>query len=191
MSLMKWATIVSKSEDSAEQTTDSSNNDLSSNKESNPVELDVSIMTISPIHSPASFTSDTCCDKGTDIYSMTSDMYDTALQLFYLDDEDTMEVTKNESPLPFQKLSADWYRRQNKKFNRNASRERTRQCNPGQFGIDGKIKYVNRSWVDGSLNDNIKELEGRASSANFHIRAVIAVGRFIAFHGPIVKTQMH
>ena len=107
MSLMKWATIVSKSEDSAEQTTDSSNNDLSSNKESNPVELDVSIMTISPIHSPASFTSDTCCDKGTDIYSMTSDMYDTALQLFYSDDEDTMEVTKNESPLPFQKLSAD------------------------------------------------------------------------------------
>ena len=55
--------------------------------------------------------------------------------------------------------------------------------------IDGKIKYVNRSRVDGSLNDNIKELEGRASSANFHIRAVIAVGRFIAFHGPIVKTQ--
>ena len=43
--------------------------------------------------------------------------------LFYSDDEDTMEVTETENPLPFPKLSAEWYRRQNKKSNKNASRE--------------------------------------------------------------------
>ena len=47
MSLMKLTTIVFKSEDSAEQTTDSRNNDLLSNEESNPVELDDNVMTIS------------------------------------------------------------------------------------------------------------------------------------------------
>ena len=43
--------------------------------------------------------------------------------------------------------------------------------------------------------DNVRELEDNAStlaegsSAKLHIRAVIAVGRFMMSHGPIVKTQ--
>ena len=61
----------------------------------------------------------------------------TNLQLFYWDHEDTMEVTESENPFPFPKLSPELYRRQNKKSNKNASREKTRQCNPGPFGIDG------------------------------------------------------
>ena len=55
--------------------------------------------------------------------------------------------------------------------------------------------YINRIRVDGYLTDNVHELEDSAltlaegSSAKLHIRAVIAVGRFMISHGPIVKTQ--
>ena len=72
---------------------------------------------IYPFHSPASFTSDNS-DRGTNIYSVTP----TYLQLFYSDDEDTIEVTENEQravdPLPFPKLLDEWYRRQHTKSTR-------------------------------------------------------------------------
>ena len=199
MSLMKWATIVPKSkshENTAELATD--NSISTTHEDSMLVESDDNIIMISPIHSPASFTSDNS-DRGTDFDSMTppeADMYDTYLHLSYSDNEDSMEVTQTPvNPLPFPKLSADWYRQQNAKYNKNASRERTRQCNPGQFDSDGKIQYVNRSRVDGYLTDNVRELEdstltlAEGSSAKLYIRAVIAVGRFMISHGPIVKTQ--
>ena len=198
MSLMKWATIVPKSkshENTAELATD---NGISAHEDSMLVESDENFTMISPIHSPVSFTSD-YSDKGTHFDSMTppeADMYDTYLHLSYSDNEDSMEVTQTPvNPLPFPKLSADWYQQQNAKYNKNASRERTRQCNPGQFDSDGKIQYINRSRVDGYLMDNVRELEDNAStlaegsSAKLHIRAVIAVGRFMMSHGPIVKTQ--
>ena len=125
-------------------------------------------------------------------------MYDTYLQLFNSDDEDTMEVTENKqravNPLPFPKLSAEWYQRQHTKSNKNASRERTRQCNPGQFDGDGKIQFINRSRVDGSISDNLRELEDNVlnfaeDSSVKYTNAVVAVGKFMMSHGPIVKTR--
>ena len=85
MSLMKWATIVSKSnshENTAKLATEGSNNSASS-EDLKPIELEDIL--ISPIRSPASFTSDNS-DRGSDIFSVTppeADMYDTYLQLFY------------------------------------------------------------------------------------------------------------
>ena len=127
MSLMKWATIVSKSnshENTAKLATEGSNNSASSG---NSKLVESEDILISPIHSPASSDNS---DRGTNIYSVTppeADMYDTCLQLFYSDDEDTIEVIENEQravdPLPFPKLSDEWYRCQHMKSNKNASRE--------------------------------------------------------------------
>lgn len=58
---------------------------------------------------------------------------------------------------------------------------KTWQCNSGQFGIHEKSNTLTEE-VDHSLNDNIKEIEDKASS-------FAGLLQLEASHGPIVKTR--
>ena len=98
-------------------------------------------------------------------------------------------------PLPFPKVSAEWYKRQYTLATKNVSRERYRQTNTPTFDEEDSIMYVNRSQVEGTLQENIQTLTQYAketkdgSSEKRHTEALISVGKYILDHGPLVKTQ--
>ena len=99
------------------------------------------------------------------------------------------------SPLPFPEVSAEWYKRQYALATKNVSRERYRQTNTPTFDEEDSIIYVNRSQVEGTLQENIQTLTQHAketkdgSSEKRHTEALISVGKYILDHGPLVKTQ--
>ena len=65
-------------------------------------------------------------------------------------------------PLPFPCVSAQWYKHQGMLAVKNVARERSRHANPPTFDEEGVIKYISRSKVKGSLQDNIQTLRERA-----------------------------
>ena len=93
--------------------------------------------------------------------------------------------------LPFPQVSVEWYRRQYSLSVKNISREKLEEPNRSAEGI---IKYINRSRVRGTLEDNIQELNKKIELAQdktstAHLRALVQVGEFIFTNGLFVKTQ--
>ena len=93
--------------------------------------------------------------------------------------------------LPFPQVSVEWYRRQYTLSVKNLSRESLEEPYHSDEGI---IKYVNRSRVHGTLEDNIEELKRKIETAKdnsfrAHLCSLVKVGEFIVTNGLFVKTQ--
>ena len=81
--------------------------------------------------------------------------------------------------LPFPEVSVEWYKRQNIST-KNASRENIQHpCYDG-----GAIQYIDRSRVDGTIKENIKESRQKMAltkdkHTKAHLSSVVKVGEFI------------
>ena len=98
-----------------------------------------------------------------------------------------------DDPLPFPCFSRQWYIQQGSLAKHNITRAKIRQLNPPDVDDAGAMVYVNRSQVDGQLEDNIvslcTQIESTKTQSTLHLRAVCDVGKFVQSSGPIVATQ--
>lgn len=98
---------------------------------------------------------------------------------------------KNENKLlPFLNLSRSWYVKEQKIHN--TARDALRRANPIERTSGNVILCMNRSQVQGSLEDNLKGLEQKVmcpSTKTLHYKAVCEVGNYILLNGPLVKAQ--
>ena len=94
-------------------------------------------------------------------------------------------------PLPFPNVSVEWYRRQHTLSMKNASRDILQQPCCSEYGV---IQYINRSRVDGTLQENIHALEKKVevakdTSNKAQLLSLVKVGQFVLTSGLLVKTQ--
>lgn len=59
---------------------------------------------------------------------------------------------------------------------------------------DGSISYVNRSEVEGTVEENVTNLHmqiesARSEAKKYHLEAILSVGKYFLFSGPLVSTQ--
>ena len=111
-----------------------------------------------------------------------------------LSDDDHMDmvvpsVIEQAHLLPFPEVSVEWYKRQNALFTKNASRQDQRP-----YYDEGVIQYIDRSRVDGTIEDNIKELKQKMAltkdnHTKAHLSSLVKVGEFILSKGLFVKTH--
>ena len=100
---------------------------------------------------------------------------------------------RNESELlPFPNLSRAWYVNEQKIHN--ITRDAWRRSNPIERDSENVILCMNRSQVQGTLEDNLKTLEQKMnthcrSTKTVHYKAICEVGNYILLNGPLVKTQ--
>lgn len=92
----------------------------------------------------------------------------------------------------FPNLSRAWYVNEQKIHN--TTRDAWRRANPIERDSENVILCMNRSQVQGTLDDNLKTLEQRInthcrSTKTVHYKAICEVGNYILLNGPLVKTQ--
>lgn len=93
--------------------------------------------------------------------------------------------------LPFPEVSVEWYKRQNILSTKNASRENIQHpC----YDERGAIQYIDRSRVDGTIEENIEELKQKMvltkdKHTKAHLSSIVKVGEFILANSVFVKTQ--
>ena len=98
------------------------------------------------------------------------------------------------SSLPFPEVFVDWYEKQYSLSIHNAAREEHRHTSIMCLDERNNMQIINRSQVNEALQININSLMLKIEQLSdgprqSHLRAILAVGRFIVLHGPLVNTQ--
>jgi len=114
-----------------------------------------------------------------------------------ISDESDIEIQfypKYCSSLPFPQVSADWYEKQYSLSIHNAAREEHRHTNILCLDERNNMQFINRSLVNGTLENNISSLILKIEQLSdgprrSHLQAIVAVGKFIVLHGTRVNTQ--
>ena len=95
--------------------------------------------------------------------------------------------------LPFPHLPRSWYIKEQRFYN--ATRDTLRKTKPVERDSTNTIICMNRSQVQGTLENNLKNLHKTLSdpacsnAKACHYKAISEVGTFILLNGPLVKTQ--
>ena len=98
------------------------------------------------------------------------------------------------NPLPFPKVSGEWYERQYALSIHNIGREEVQHTTVREFNGKQNCVLIIKSQVCGTLQDNILVLENNAvtlqdGSRKSHLLSLVSVANFVCVNGPIVKTQ--
>ena len=98
------------------------------------------------------------------------------------------------SSLPFPEVFADWYEKQYLLSVHNAAREEHRHTSIMCLDERNNMQIINRSQKNEALQIIIDSLMLKMEQLSdgprqSHLRAILAVGRFIVLHGPLVNTQ--
>ena len=95
--------------------------------------------------------------------------------------------------LPFPHLPRSWYIKEQRFYN--ATRDTLRKTKPVERDSTNTIICMNRSQVQGTLENNLENLhktlsdQACSNAKACHYKAISEVGTFILLNGPLVKTQ--
>ena len=119
---------------------------------------------------------------------------DPSFQAEALDNSCEFTTSRYLQSFPFPLLSLSWYRNRGKLSTANKCRENIRHTSQLQFSQEGKPTSLQRSQVEGTVEENIHQLHhlvalsGCASRKRF-LRTVICLAEYIKQCGLLVRTQ--